>query len=54
LKELNTAPGQGERTSKLPDDDLEVIADRRDQLDGKIQERYGSSKDQVRRYVDES
>jgi CsbD-like len=30
---------------KLTDDDLAVINGRRDQLEGKIQERYGNAKD---------
>jgi uncharacterized protein YjbJ (UPF0337 family) len=30
---------------KLTDDDLQVVAGRRDQLAGKIQERYGLAKD---------
>ena len=38
---------------KLTDDDLDVVAGRRDQLEGKIQERYGFAKDQVRRDVDD-
>jgi len=37
---------------KLTDDDLDVIAGRRDQLEGKIQERYGYARDQVRKDVD--
>jgi uncharacterized protein YjbJ (UPF0337 family) len=32
---------------KLTDDDLEVVAGRRDQLAGKIQERYGIAKDEA-------
>jgi uncharacterized protein YjbJ (UPF0337 family) len=38
---------------KLTDDDLTAINGRRDQLEGKIQERYGYAKDQVRKDVDE-
>ena len=34
------------------DDDLTVINGRRDQLEGKIQERYGVAKDQVKSDVD--
>jgi uncharacterized protein YjbJ (UPF0337 family) len=41
-----------EQWGKLTDDDLDVINGRRDQLEGKIQERYGYQKDQVRREVD--
>jgi uncharacterized protein YjbJ (UPF0337 family) len=37
-----------EQWGKLTDDDLNVINGRRDQLEGKIQERYGYQKDQVR------
>ena len=32
---------------KLTDDDLDVVGGRRDQLAGKIQERYGLAKDEV-------
>jgi uncharacterized protein YjbJ (UPF0337 family) len=38
---------------QLTDDDLNVIAGRRDQLEGKIQERYGLAKDQVRKDIDD-
>jgi len=38
-----------EKWGDLTDDDLDKIAGRRDQLEGKIQERYGLKKDQVRR-----
>jgi len=41
-----------EKWGKLTDDDLAVINGRRDQLEGKIQERYGIAKDQVRSDVD--
>jgi uncharacterized protein YjbJ (UPF0337 family) len=41
-----------EKWGKLTDDDLTVINGRRDQLEGKIQERYGIAKDQVRQDVD--
>ena len=37
-----------EQWGKLTDDDLDVIAGKRDQLEGKIQERYGIEKDRVR------
>ena len=36
-----------ERWGKLTDDDLDVIAGHRDQLVGKIQERYGIAKDRA-------
>ena len=35
------------------DDDLDVINGRRDQLEGKIQDRYGLAKDQVQKDVDD-
>ncbi len=38
---------------KLTDDDLDVIAGERDVLIGKIQERYGLSRDQAEREVDD-
>ena len=38
---------------RLTNDDLETIAGRRDQLEGKIQERYGYAKDKVRKEVDD-
>ena len=41
-----------EKWGKLTDDDLDVINGRRGQLEGKIQERYGIAKDQVRSEVD--
>ncbi len=41
-----------EKWGKLTDDDLDVVAGRRDQLEGKIQERYGIAKDQVRKDLD--
>ena len=42
-----------EKWGKLTDDDLNVIDGRRDQLEGKIQERYGHAKDQVRKDIDD-
>ncbi len=41
-----------EQWSKLTDDDLDVIAGRCDQLEGKLQERYGYAKDQAQREID--
>ena len=38
---------------KLTDDDLDVVAGRRDQLAGKIQERYGVAKDEAEKQVSE-
>ncbi len=40
-----------EQWGKLTDDDLDVIAGRRDQLAGKIQERYGTAKDDVEKQL---
>jgi uncharacterized protein YjbJ (UPF0337 family) len=37
---------------KLTDDDLTQINGKREQFEGKIQERYGIAKDQVRKDVD--
>lgn len=36
-----------EKWGKLTNDDLDVINGRRDQLEGKIQERYGIAKEKV-------
>ena len=41
-----------EKWGKLTDDDLAAINGRRDQLEGKIQERYGLAKDQAKKDVD--
>jgi uncharacterized protein YjbJ (UPF0337 family) len=41
-----------EQWGKLTDDDLDVIAGKRDQLEGKIWERYGSAKDQANTEID--
>jgi uncharacterized protein YjbJ (UPF0337 family) len=41
-----------EKWAQLTDNDLEVVNGRRDQLEGKIQERYGIAKDRVRQDVD--
>lgn len=38
---------------KLTDDDLKAIAGKRDQLIGKIQEKYGMAKDQVEKQLTE-
>jgi uncharacterized protein YjbJ (UPF0337 family) len=38
---------------KLTDDDLTVVAGKRDEFLGKIQERYGYAKDQAEREVDD-
>ena len=41
-----------EKWGKLTDDDLDVIEGRREQLEGKLQQRYGFAKDQIRKDVD--
>ena len=43
-----------EKWGKLTDDDLTAINGCRDQLEGKIQERYGIAKDQARKEIDNS
>ena len=42
-----------EHWGKLTDDDITAINGRRDQLEGKIQQRYGYQKDQIRRDIDD-
>ena len=42
-----------EKWGKLTDSDLEVIHGRREQLVGKIQERYGIQKEEAERQVNE-
>lgn len=42
-----------EQWGKLTDDDLDVIAGRRDQLSGKLQERYGMAKEAVEQQIKE-
>jgi uncharacterized protein YjbJ (UPF0337 family) len=41
-----------EQWGKLTDDDLDQINGRREQLEGKLQERYGYEKDRIRSDVD--
>ena len=41
-----------EQWGKLTDDDMTIIEGKRDQLVGKIQERYGYQKDQAEKEVD--
>jgi uncharacterized protein YjbJ (UPF0337 family) len=41
-----------EKWGQLTDDDLAQINGRRDQLEGKIQQRYGLTKDLVRKDID--
>jgi uncharacterized protein YjbJ (UPF0337 family) len=38
---------------KLTDDDLDVVDGKRDELAGKIQNRYGIAKDEAERQIDE-
>jgi len=38
---------------KLTDDDLDVIAGQKDQLVGRIQERYGIAREEAQRQVDD-
>lgn len=38
---------------KLTDDDLKVVAGRREELVGKVQERYGLTKELAQKQVDE-
>jgi uncharacterized protein YjbJ (UPF0337 family) len=42
-----------EKWGKLTDDDLTTISGKRDQLVGKLQERYGMAKEQAERQIDE-
>lgn len=42
-----------ENWGKLTDDDLDQAAGKRDQLVGKIQEKYGIAKDEAEKQVDE-
>ena len=42
-----------QRWGKLTDDDLDFVAGKRDQLVGKIQERYGISKDEAFRQIEQ-
>jgi len=42
-----------EKWGKLTDDDLDVVAGKKDQLVGKIQERYGCGKEEAERQIDE-
>jgi uncharacterized protein YjbJ (UPF0337 family) len=41
-----------EKWGKLTDDDLDTVAGQRDQLVGRIQERYGLAKDEVNSQLD--
>ena len=42
-----------EQWGKLTDDDLDVVSGKRDQLVGRIQERYGIAKDVAEKQIDE-
>lgn len=42
-----------EKWGKLTDDEIDVAAGKRDQLVGKIQQKYGIAKDQAEREVDQ-
>jgi uncharacterized protein YjbJ (UPF0337 family) len=42
-----------EQWGKLTDDDLDVVAGRREQLAGKIQERYGVAKEEAEKQLAE-
>jgi uncharacterized protein YjbJ (UPF0337 family) len=42
-----------QRWGKLTNDDLEVIGGKREELVGKIQERYGIAKDEAEKQVNE-
>jgi uncharacterized protein YjbJ (UPF0337 family) len=42
-----------EQWGKLTDDDLDVIAGKRDKLIGKLQERYGIARNEAERQADE-
>jgi uncharacterized protein YjbJ (UPF0337 family) len=41
-----------EKWGKLTDDDIHVVAGRREQLIGRVQERYGLAKEEATRQVD--
>jgi uncharacterized protein YjbJ (UPF0337 family)/ElaB/YqjD/DUF883 family membrane-anchored ribosome-binding protein len=42
-----------EQWGRLTDDDLAVINGRREQLEGKLQERYGYTKDRIKREIED-
>jgi uncharacterized protein YjbJ (UPF0337 family) len=42
-----------EKWGKLTDSDFEAVAGRRDQLVGRIQERYGIAREEARKQVDQ-
>lgn len=45
--------GQGEQWGKLTDDDLDVIDGKQEQLEGRLQQRYGYAKDQAQKEVND-
>ena len=52
-KEIKEVKGKvKEKWGKLTDDDLTAINGQRDQLEGRLQQRYGFAKDQAREDVD--
>jgi uncharacterized protein YjbJ (UPF0337 family) len=42
-----------EQWGKLTDDDLDIVKGKREQLAGRIQERYGIAKDEAERQIDD-
>ena len=42
-----------EKWGQLTDDEIDIIAGKRDQLVGKVQERYGIARDQAEKEVDQ-
>ena len=42
-----------EKWGELTNDDLDIIEGKRDQLAGKIQERYGRTKDEAEKEIDD-
>ena len=42
-----------EQWGELTDDDIDVVAGQRDQLVGRVQQRYGTAKDEAERQVSE-
>ena len=42
-----------EKWGKLTDDDLDMIAGKKDQLAGRLQERYGIAKEEAKKRADE-
>ena len=48
----NSKAKRKEKWGKLTDDEIDVVEGKRDQLVGKIQQRYGIAKDQAEKEVD--